>query len=318
LKAVVWTRYGPPDVLEEKEVGTPAIKAHDILIKVRAASINSWDLDLLVGKGRITLGGRLRPPFPVLGCDVAGTVEATGSKVTRFHAGDEVFGDLCRDGWGGFAEFARAKETSLAIKPSHLSFEQAAAIPQAGGLALQGLRRGNVHEGQRILMNGAGGGVGTFAIQMAKAHSAEVTGVDRAGKLDLIRSLGAAQALDFQEQDFTRLGEEYDLILDVACHRSVSDYKRALTANGLCLIIGGKGSTAMRDALLGSFAFGGRKVKLMLYRPDPSGITDIAEMIAAKNVAPVIDRTYHLHDLADAFRYCAEGNVKGKVVVTVP
>ncbi len=315
---MVWTGYGPPDVLRLRDLERPTPKDDEVLVKVHAASINSWDRELLEGKASLNLGGRLKPPHKVLGCDVAGTVEEVGSKVTRFRPGDEVFGDVSQDGWGGFAEFVRARETSLSLKRSSLSFEQAATIPQAASLALQGLRdKGKVRSGQQVLINGAGGGVGTFAVQLAKSFGAEVTGVDKAEKLDMLLSIGADHVVDCSKEDFTRNGKEYDLIVDVVSHRTVFDYKRALSPHGICVLVGGSGSAILSSLLLGSWAIGSRKVRLLLYRPDPQDLVLISDMVEAGKVLPVIDRRYPLSEVAEAFRYYAEGNVKGKIVITV-
>jgi NADPH:quinone reductase-like Zn-dependent oxidoreductase len=318
MKAVVWTGYGPPDVLRLQDLERPTPKEDEVLVKVHAASINSWDRELLDGKASLNLGGRLKPPHKVLGCDVAGTVEEVGRNVTRFRPGDEVFGDVSQDGWGGFAEFVRARETSLSLKRSSLSFEQAAAIPQAASLAFQSLRdKGKVRSGQRVLINGAGGGVGTFAVQMAKSFGAEVTGVDKGEKLDMLLSIGADHVVDCSKEDFTRNGKEYDLIVDVVSHRSVFDYKRALSPHGICVLIGGSGSAILSSLFLGSWAIGNRKVRLLLYKPDPQDLVLISDMVEAGKVLPVIDRRYPLSEVAEAFRYYAEGNVKGKIVITV-
>lgn len=291
---------------------------NEVLVKVHAASINSWDWELLSGRGHINLGGWLKPPYKILGCDVAGTVEDVGKNVTRFRPGDEVFGDLSRDGWGGFAEYVCARVTSLSLKGTSLSFEQAAAIPQAASLALQSLRdKGKIRSGQRILINGAGGGVGTFAVQIAKSFGAEVTGVDRAEKLDMLLSLGADHVVDYTKEDFTRRGQEYDLIVDVVSHRSVFDYKRALAPKGICVLVGGSGGAVFQSLILGSWALGNRKVTLLLYKPNPLDLARIRDIIEEGKVVPVIDKRYTLSEVADAFRYYAEGNAKGKVVVTI-
>ncbi len=318
MKAVVWTSYGPPDVLKQQDLERPTPKDDEVLIKVHASSINSWDWELLKGKATFNLGGRLKPPFRILGCDVSGTVESVGRDVARFHQGDEVFGDISRDGWGGFAEFVCARESSLSRKNASLSFEQAAAIPQAAMLALQSLRdKGKIRCGQRVLINGAGGGVGTFAVQMAKSFGAEVTGVDRAEKLDMLLSIGADHVIDHTEEDFTRNGQKYDLIVDVVSHRSVFDYKRALAPKGVCVLVGGSGGAVFKSLLLGSWALGNRKVTLLLYKPDPLDLALINDLIETGKVVPVIDKLYKLSEISDAFRHYGEGNVKGKIVVTV-
>jgi NADPH:quinone reductase-like Zn-dependent oxidoreductase len=260
----------------------------------------------------------LKPPHKILGCDVAGTIEEVGRNVTLFRPGDEVFGDISRDGWGGFAEFVCAREISLAQKTTSLSFDQAAAIPQAATLALQSLRdKGKVRSGQKVLINGAGGGVGTFAVQIAKSFGAEVTGVDRAEKLDMLRSIGADHVIDYAKEDFTRSGQEYDLIVDVMSHRSVFDYKRALAPKGICVLVGGSTGAVLKAIFLGSWVLGKRKVHLLLLRPNPGDLDHIRYLFEAGKVVPIIDKQYPLSDVADAFRYFAEGNTKGKIVVNV-
>lgn len=317
MRAVVWTRYGPPEVLELQEVERPVPGDGQVLVAVHAASINSWDWELTQGVGHITLGGRARPPYRVLGCDVSGTVEDVGRKVTSFAPGDEVFGDLSGSGWGGFAEYTCAKEKALAPKSASMSHEAAAATPQASLLALQGLRKGGLREGQRVLVNGAGGGVGTFAIQIAKASGAEVTGVDRGDKKDTMLSVGADHVIDYQEEDFTRMGEAYDLILDVISNRSVFDYKRAMAPRGRCIILGGKGTKILGGILLGSWLLGSRKVKVGILRRSRQDLEHMNGLYESGKVRPVIDRTYPLEETAEAFRYFGQRDVKGKVVIRV-
>jgi NADPH:quinone reductase-like Zn-dependent oxidoreductase len=319
MKAIVWTRYGPPDVLQQQELERPVPMENEVLVRVRAASINSWDLELFQGRAeKINLGGRLKPPYRILGCDVAGTVEEVGRNVTRFQPGDEVFGDIHRDGWGGFAEFVCARESSLSMKLASLSFEQAAAMPQAAGLALQALRdKGKIRSGKRVLINGAGGGVGTFAVQIAKSFKAEITAVDSAEKLEMILSIGADHVIDYSKEDFTRNGQEYDLIIDVVSHRSVFDYKRALAPGGVVVLIGGSGGALLGSVLLGPWILGKRKVRLLLYRPNVPDLGLLSVMVEAGKLTPVIDRQYPLSDVPEAFRYYMEGMVKGKIVVTI-
>ncbi len=253
MKAVVRERYGPPEMLRLEEVDRPIPKDNEVLVQVRAVSVNASDWEILRGKPLYSrIGGPFRPSHRTLGSDIAGRVEAIGSAVTRFRPGDEVFGDNLAL-MGGFAEYARAAEKSLALKPTGLSFEEAAAIPQAGVIALQGIRRkGNVQPGQRVLINGAGGGAGSFAVQLAKVAGAEVTGVDSTAKLDFVRSLGADHVVDYTREDFTRTGEHYDLVLDVTAHRSVFDYRRALAARGRYLYVGGSVSTLLQILTVGT------------------------------------------------------------------
>jgi NADPH:quinone reductase-like Zn-dependent oxidoreductase len=222
LKAVIYTKYGGPEVLQIKEIEKPYPKDNEVLIKVCAVSINDWDLGLLRGDfiNRL-LNGLLKPKKKILGSDIAGRVEAVGNNVTRFKTGDDVYGDLSGS-WGGFAEYVCARESALALKPAGMRFEEAAAIPQAAMLAVQGLiDKGKIHRGQKLLINGAGGGVGTFGVQIAKLYGVEVTGVDSTGKLDMLRSMGFDYVIDYKEEDFTKNGQCYDLILDVKTNRSI-------------------------------------------------------------------------------------------------
>jgi len=253
VKAIVYTKYGPPDVLELKEVEKPTPKDNEVLIKVHAASVNSWDWDLLRGTPFLNrLGGLLKPKYKILGADIAGRVEAVGRNVKRFQPGDEVFGDLSECGWGGFAEYVCARENALALKPASMTFEEVAAVPQAAVMALQGLRdKGQIQPGQKVLINGAGGGVGTFAVQIAKSFGAEVTGVDSTRKLDMMRSIGADQVIDYTREDFTKSGQRYDLILDVVAYRSIFDYKRALSPKGIYVFVGGSMAAAFQAVFLG-------------------------------------------------------------------
>jgi NADPH:quinone reductase-like Zn-dependent oxidoreductase len=286
-------------------------------VKVGAASINEWDWGRLRGKllANRAMFGFFRPrrKHRILGCDISGRVEAVGPGVERLAVGDEVFGDLSRCGWGGFAEYVCAAEDALATKPPAMSFEQAAAIPQAGLLALQGLRMGVVGPGRSVLINGAGGGVGTFAIQLAKSAGAEVTGVDSEEKLERIRSLGADRAVDYRRDDFTRSGRTYDVILDVMARRSLSDYRRVLNPGGICVIVGGATSVILRATALGSF--GEKRVKLLLHKPDRADLDRMSELFQEGTCVPVIDRTFEFSELVEAFRYYESGRHEGKVVV---
>lgn len=321
MKAIVYEEYGAPDVLQLREVEKPVPKDNEVLVKVHAASINSWDLDLLRGKPKLyrLLSGLFKPRNRILGADIAGRVEAVGGDITQFQPGDEVFGDLCANGWGGFAEYACASEDALGLKSACMTFEQAAAIPQAGVIALQGIHDyGNVHAGQKVLINGAGGGVGTFAVQMAKALGAKVTGVDSAEKLDIMRSLGANHVIDYTREDFTQKGETFDLILDVAGYHSIFDYKRALNPEGRYVMVGGSMGRILQVASLGPIMsrIGKKKLGILVHKPN-KGLASLIELFETGKIVPVIDRCYPLDEIAEAFRYFGEGHVKGKIVITI-
>lgn len=320
MKAIVYTRYGPPDVLQYKEVTKPAPKDNEVLVKVHAASINSWDWDLLRGKPILfRFWGFLKPKYTIPGGDIAGQVEAVGKDAKQFQPSDEVFGDLCACGWGGFAEYVCADESALALKPANMAFEQAAAIPQAAVMALQGIRDyGQVQPGQKVLINGAGGGVGTFAIQMAKSFGAEVTGVDSTGKLDMMRSIGADHVIDYTQEDFTKNGQRYDLILDVAGYHSIFDYKRVLNPGGIYVMVGGSVSRIFQVLLLGPWISktGSKKMGILAHKPNRD-LAFIKELFEAGKVVPVIDKRYPLNEAPEAFRYFGEGQARGKLVITV-
>lgn len=322
MKAIVYEKYGSPDVLHLKEVAKPIPKDNEVLVKVHAASVNSWDWDLLRGKPFASrlMFGLLRPRTKILGCDIAGRVEAVGRNVKQFQPGDEVFGDISGCGRGGFAEYVCARENALALKPASMTFEEAAAVPQAAVLALQGLRdKGQIQPGQKVLINGAGGGAGTFAVQIAKSFGAEVTGVDSARKLDMLRSIGADQVIDYTQEDFTKSGQRYDLILDVVTYRSIFDYKRALSPKGIYVMLGG-GSWArvFQAMLLGPWISmtGSKKMGLLMLKPNKD-LAFLIELFEAGKVKPVIDRRYPLSEVAEALRYFGEGHAQGKVVITV-
>jgi len=321
MKAIVYQRYGSPDVLQLRDVENPSIEDNEVLVKVHASSINSWDWDLLRGKPFVSrLGGLLKPKYKVLGADIAGRVEGVGRNVEQFQAGDEVFGDMSGCGWGGFAEYVSAGEDALALKPAGLTFEEAAAVPQAAVLALQGLRdKGQIQPGKKVLINGAGGGVGTFAVQIAKSFGAEVTGVDSTRKLDVVRSIGADQVIDYTQEDFTKNGQRYDLILDVVVNRSIFDYKRALSPEGTFVIVGGSSPRILQIVLLGPFRsmLGSKNLGLLLHRPNTKDLNFLKGLLEAGKVAPVIDRRYALSEVAEALRYFGQGHAQGKVVITV-
>lgn len=321
MKAVVYTKYGSPDVLELKEVDKPVPEDDEVLIRVHAASVNSWDWDLLTGKPFLyrLLSGMLRPKRSILGADVAGVVEAVGKNVKKFSPGDEVFGDLCESGWGCFAEYVCARERSLALKPHHMSFEQAAVLPQAGVMALQGIRDyGQVRNGQKVLINGAGGGVGTFAVQMAKALGAEVTGVDRTDKLHMLKSIGTDHVIDYTREDFSRNGQHYDFILDVVAHRSVFEYRNALTPAGIFVMVGGSVSRILQLALLGPLLSmaGQKKMGILVHKPNKD-LDYLIKLFEAGKLIPVIGKRFTLNEVPDALRSIGAGHVFGKAVINV-
>jgi NADPH:quinone reductase-like Zn-dependent oxidoreductase len=321
MRAIIYTEYGPPDILQLKEIEKPTPKDNEVLIKVHAASVNSWDRDLLRGKpfaNRLMFG--LLKPKKILGCDIAGQVEAIGGNVKKFHPGDEVFGDISGGNWGGFAEYVCASENALMLKPASMTFEEAAAIPQAAVLALQGLRKGKIQEGQKVLINGAGGGSGTFAVQIAKSYGAEVTGVDSTEKLDMMRSIGADHVIDYTKEDFTENGQHYDLILDVVTYRSILDYRRVLSPNGIYVMLGGGSwSRVFQTMLLGPLIsmIGSKKMGILIHKPNTDDLDSLIKLIETGKVKPIIDKIYPLSDVAKALRYFDEGHAKGKVVIAL-
>lgn len=321
MRALVYESYGTPDILRIEEVDIPKPMDHEVLIAVHAASVNSWDWDLLRGKPYITrLGGLRKPRYRTLGADIAGRVVAVGAAVKRFRQGDEVFGDISGCGWGGFAEYVCANEEALTQKPEGLSFEQAAAIPQAAVLALQGLRdKGKLLKGYQVLINGAGGGVGTFGIQYAKLLGAEVTGVDRAEKLETLRSVGADHVLDYTNEDFTASNRRYDLILDVVGNRSIFAIKRVLKSGGTYVIVGGPLDRIFQVLLAAPLTawLEKKKVGVLLHKPNHNDQLVWKSLVEAGQVMPVIDRRYSLMDAAQALEYFGEGRAIGKVVVSM-
>jgi len=322
MKAIVFTHYGSPDLLEYKEVEKPAPKDNEVLVKVCAASINSWDWELLQGRPFINrlMFGLLKPKkINILGCDIAGQIAALGKNVKHLQIGDDVFGDLSACGWGGFADYVCAPEAVLSLKPASITFEEAAAVPQAGLLALQGLHhKGQLQAGQKVLINGAGGGVGSFAVQIAKSFGAEVTAVDSTEKLTLMRLLGAEHVIDFTREDFTRNNQRYDLILDISARHSIADYHRALNPEGSYIMVGGSSKFANQLLLLGPVLslLSNKKMGLLLHKAN-KGMTTMNALLERKKVVPIIDRRYHLSDTAEAMRYFGKGQVKGKVVITL-
>jgi len=321
MKAIVYSEYGPPDVLQLEEIEKPIPKSNEVLVKVHAVSINDWDWGLLIGKPFMNrlFFGLLRPKIRILGSDIAGQVEAVGINANQFHPGDEVFGDLSGCGFGGFAEYVCARENALVSKPGSMTFEQAAATPQAAILALQGLRdRREIMQGQRVLINGAGGGAGTFAIQIAKSFGAEVTGVDSTVKLDVMRSIGADHVIDYTQEDFTNIGRSYDFILDFAAHHAISDYWRVLRSNGIYVMVGGSTSLILQAMFLGPLisVITSKKMGILMYKPNMD-LCLIKDLFESGIVKPVIDKCYRLSEVAEALRYFGEGRHRGKVVITL-
>lgn len=321
MKAVLFTEYGSPDLLELKEIEKPSPGDDEVLVKVYASSINEWDWNFIHGKpfsNRLAYGLR-KPRKRILGADIAGRVADVGANVRKFQIGDEVFADQW-DAWGGFAEYVCAGEEVLVRKPVNLTFAQAAAVPQAGILALHGLQStGEIKPGQRVLVNGAGGGVGTFAIQIAKSIGTEVTGVDHTCKLETMRSLGADHVIDYTREDFTKSGQQYDLILDVAGYRSISDYKRALSVAGIYVMVGGASGRifqAMFLSLWGWVTRKSRKIRVLVTRSGED-LAYLKGLIEAGNVVPVIDSHYPLSEVPAAYRRFGEGHHTGKIVITL-
>lgn len=318
MKAIVLTKYGGPDQLELKEVEKPSPGDGEVLVKVFAVSINDWDWALIQGDfvNRM-LNGFFRPKRRIFGSDIAGRIEAVGKNVTRFKPGDEVFGDLSGT-WGGFAEYVCAPENALGRKPHTMSFEQAASIPQAAMLAVQGLiDEGRVKPGQTILLNGAGGGVGTFALQILKPLNVEATAVDSAAKLDMLRSLGATHVIDYHRQDFTKVGTRYDLILDAKTNRSIFRYLRALNPGGKYITVGGDISRLLQAFLCGPLIslFTKKKIGIVALKPNKD-LDYMIKLFESGQVRPIIDGPYQLKDVPEAFRIFGRGEHLGKMVVS--
>jgi len=318
MKAVVYTRYGPPDVLRLTDVQAPVPKDDEVLVQVHAVSLNASDWEVLQGKPLYSrLGGPFRPRHHILGSDIAGRVVAAGRNATRFDPGEDVFADILSS-MGGFAEYVCVRETALAQMPAGLTYDHAAALPQAGAIALQGIQdKGRVQPGHKVLINGAGGGSGMYAIQLAKLRGAEVTGVDNGEKLGFMRSLGADYVIDYTRDDFTTNGRTYDLILDVAAHRPAFAYQRSLTPGGRYLYVGGSVATLLQVLLIGPVIgrAADKKIRLLAVRLGAQRLAPLVELCQAGKVATVIDRRYPLSQVPQALQYLGEGHAKGKVVV---
>jgi NADPH:quinone reductase-like Zn-dependent oxidoreductase len=316
MKAIVYTKFGSPDVLQLQDVEKPVPKDNEILIKVKTASVNAYDWRHLRADPfmiRFMGAGLLKPKHKILGADIAGRVEAVGRQVKQFHPGDEVFGE---GSYGGFAEFVCAAENRFVLKPDHLTFEEAAAAPMAALTALQGLRdKGKIRAGQKVLINGASGGVGSYAVQIAKSFKAEVTGVCRTTKMDFVRSLGADHVLDYTQEDVTKNKKPYDLIFDIAAYRSISENKRILSSGGIYVVAGGSMARIFQVMLRSTI--GVKNMKIIVGQVNQKDLILIGELMTSGQVKSRIDKCYPLNETAEAIRYLEDGRASGKVVITV-
>lgn len=322
MKAIVFDHYGPPEGLKFQEVPAPVPEADEVLVRIRASSVNAADWHVMRASPFLArlMSGLFKPKRERLGADVAGVVEAVGSAVTRFKVGDEVFGCMPFGSWGGFAEQICAREDVLASKPARTGFAEAASVPLAGLTALQALRDvGELQAGQKVLINGASGGVGTFAVQIAKAMGAEVTAVCSGRNQELARSIGADHVIDYGKEDFTRQDERYDVIVAANGYHPLSDYKRALAPHGRYAMTGGAGKQMAEAVFLGPWQSekGGRKMGRVDMKPKQADLEFLRDLLETGKVAPVIDRTYRLEQVPEAIRYLEEGHARGKVVITV-
>jgi NADPH:quinone reductase-like Zn-dependent oxidoreductase len=322
MKAAVFTKYGSPtEVLRIREVEKPSLKENEVLVKVDAASINSWDYDLVTGIPRIyrLMFGVFKPKHIIPGIDIAGTVELVGINVKGLKPGDEVFGDISQSNFGAFAEYACAKEENLILKPESMSFEVASTFPHAGGLAFQGLFDTRpIEKGHKVLINGAGGCTGPMAVQMAKHFGAEVTVVDSAEKLELLKSLGADYLIDYKKEDFTKNGKKYDLILELIGKRSIFKYNRSLLQNGVLSLAGGSVSVILQAAFIGPLIsmFSSKKLGILMHKPN-SSLGSLIELFEAGSLKTVIDATYPLSETPKGIQDLGKGLLKGKVVIKI-
>lgn len=319
MKAVIYTKYGGPENLQIKEIPKPVPNDDEVLVKVYAVSINDWDWGLLHGDpiNRMMFGLR-KPKRQILGSDIAGRIEAVGKNISKFKPGDEVFGDLSGK-WGGFAEYVSANEKSLALKSPGMTFEQAAAIPQAAMLAVQGLiDKAKIQQGQKILFNGAGGGVGTFGIQIAKQYGAEITAVDSSEKLEMLRALGAKHVIDYKKEDFTKSGKQYDIILDVKTNRSLFEIAKALKQGGIYTTVGGSMGRLLQALFVAPWVkmFQKKHIGIVALKTNKDLIY-MNELFESGKVKPVIDGNYSLENTIEAMKFYGSAKHKGKVVITV-
>jgi NADPH:quinone reductase-like Zn-dependent oxidoreductase len=321
MKAIVLSEYGSSDVLQLREVATPIPKNDEVLVKVHAASINDWDWCLMRGTPFYIrlLCGLLQPKIKIPGVDVAGQVKAVGQKVKRLQPGDEVYGDLSGCGFGSFAEFVCAKENALALKPAGMTFVEAAAIPHAAMLAIQGLRdQGQIQPGQKLLINGAGGGVGTLGVQVAKSIGAEVAGVDSSEKLQMMRSIGFDQVIDYTKEDFTQTGQCYDLILDTKTNRSIFKYVRALSPNGTYVTVGGSTARLFQAFFLGPVIqiLSKKHIRVLGLKPNKD-LDYVNELFEAGSITPVVDGPYELSEVPKVIQRFGNSRHKGKLVIAL-
>ena len=316
MKAIIYTKFGPPDVLHLAEVEKPIPKENELLIRVRAVSLNAFDWRHLRADPlfiRLMGAGFLNPRHQILGADVAGQVEAIGSSVKQFQPGDEVFGEVS---YGGLAEYVCTNENRCVRKPANVTFEESAAVCMAGLTALQGLRdHGHVHAGQKVLVNGASGGVGSFAVQIAKSYGAEVTGVCSSTKMDFVRSIGVAHVVDYTQEDVTRNGQRYDIIFDTAAYRPIRDYRRIMSADGKYIVAGG--STARMIQLMILSLFGITTMELMGTKIIQQDLSILGELLSSHRIRSIIDKRFPLSEAGDAMRYLEDGHARGKVVISV-
>ena len=322
MKAMIYTEYGSPSVLHLENVEKPLVSDDDVLVKVVAASVNAADWHLLTADiflVRLAMGV-LKPKHHILGADLAGRVEAVGKNVTQFKPGDEVFGDIFQHGSGSFAEYASVPAATLALKPTNLSFAEAAAVPLAAITALRGLRdQGKIQPGQKVLINGASGGVGIFALQLAKYFGAEVTAVCSTRNLEMARKLGAEYVIDYTKEDFTQNGQQYDLIFAANGYHPISAYQRALTSTGIYVMSGGTPAQMFQALLLGSWMSkpGGKQFGALTVKPTPDDLALLKELLETGKLVPVIDKKYALSELPEAMHYLGAGHARGKIVITV-
>lgn len=322
MKAIVYSKFGSTDNFKLKEVEKPNPKDNEVLIKIHAASINSWDWDMVRGRPLLyrLLFGIFKPKFPIIGCDVAGKIEAVGKNVSHLKLGDEVFGDVSPCGFGAFAEYVCAPENLIALKPANATFEEAAAIPQGAVLALQSLQiKKDIKPEHHILINGAAGSMGPFALQLTKLKGATVTCVDAAPKLNMLSALGADHVIDYTQEDFTKNGKRYDMIIEPVANQSIFAYKRSLAPNGNYVIVGGKVRRIFQTLFVGSLIslFTDKKMRILVHHPNTNDLNILKELVEAGKLKSIIDKTFPLQDTPKALKYYGSGNAIGKVVITV-